>query len=259
MLAPLSLPSLEALLRAQVFGHPLAHRPDVDSTQEWGRTEARNGAPEGAVFLTDYQTSGRGRLGRTWLAPPCSSVLASLLVRPGASLYPRLFMIGGLAAVMAIEADCGVPCSIKWPNDVLIKGMKVAGVLTEGGFVGAVPDFSLVGIGINVNLDPATLAPTRYPATSLSHEVGTAVDRERLIADLLLWFERLYAEPAESDAIPNLWRARLDILGRPVTIVSNGEAVEGTATNVDSTGALTLTLPSRERRTFVAGDVSLSP
>lgn len=258
MPAPLSLPSLEALLRTKVFGRPLSHRPEVDSTQEWGRAEARSGAPEGAVFLTDFQTSGRGRLGRAWTALACSSVLASVLVRPGSGLYPRLFMIAGLAAVMAIEANCGVPCSIKWPNDVLIKGKKVAGVLTEGEFLGDAPDFALAGIGINVNLDPATLASTRYPATSLSHEVGTAISRERLIADLLLWFERLYGEAAGNGTIANLWRARLGILGMPVTIVSNDETIEGTAASVDATGALTLTLPNGDCRTFVAGDVSLS-
>ncbi len=249
--------AIEPLLRTVVFGHPLSYRLEVDSTQEWGREAARGGAPSGAVFLTDHQTAGRGRLGRSWAAPPGSSVLTSILVRPTPDLYPQLFMVAALAVVMAIEETLGIPCSIKWPNDVLIKDKKVAGVLAEGEFVGETPDFAVVGIGINVNLDPAGLAPTRYPATSLSQEAGAPVSREGLLANLLLWFERLYTQAADGEAVHNLWRARLGILGRLVTIVSGDEPVQGIAAAVDSTGALTLTLTDGAQRVFVAGDVTL--
>ena len=147
-------------------------------------------APEGAVALADEQTEGRGRLGREWHAPAGTCVLCSIQLRPPVSpqRYPELTVLGAEGCIDAIRALTGLEAEVKHPNDVLIAGRKVAGVLGE-----ASDDRVVLGIGINVNIPPEQL-PTdvRMPATSLLAELGREVDRRDLIAELLAALERRY-------------------------------------------------------------------
>ena len=148
------------------------------------------GAPEGAVAVADEQTEGRGRLGRRWQAPAGTSVLLSVQLRPAAApqRYPELTVLGAEAAAAAIRALTELEPTLKEPNDVLIGGRKVAGVLGEAG-EGRV----VLGIGINANVAPEELpAEVRIPATSLLAETGRRVDRRLLVAELLAELERRY-------------------------------------------------------------------
>jgi BirA family transcriptional regulator, biotin operon repressor / biotin---[acetyl-CoA-carboxylase] ligase len=147
-------------------------------------------ATEGAVVVADEQTQGRGRLGRRWEAPPGTSILCSVQLRPQAkpARYPELTLLAAEAVIAAIATVTGLAPTLKEPNDVLLGGRKVAGVLGE-----ATDGRVVLGIGINVNLRPEQLPEdVRLPATSLLIATGTRVDRVELLAELLSELERRY-------------------------------------------------------------------
>ena len=168
------------------FGHEYDFVPRCRSTQRLLMPTA----PEGAVAVADEQTEGRGRLGREWHAPAGTSILCSVQLRPAAApqRYPELTIVGAQACAEAIRALTGLEPRLKHPNDVLIGGRKVAGVLGE-----ASEDRVVLGVGVNVNVPPDRL-PTdvRLPATSLLAELGDSVDRRDLLVELLVELERRY-------------------------------------------------------------------
>jgi BirA family biotin operon repressor/biotin-[acetyl-CoA-carboxylase] ligase len=179
--------AVTALLRGR-FGHDYVYAESAPSTQRLLPVDA----PEGAVAVADEQTEGRGRLGRHWEAPAASSVLCSVQLRPpvDASRFPQLTVVGAEACRDAIEAVAGLDTELKAPNDVLVGGRKVAGVLGE-----ASDGRIVLGIGINVNLSAEALPEdVRIPATSLLVETGQKVDRRELLAALLEALERRYDE-----------------------------------------------------------------
>lgn len=148
------------------------------------------GAPEGALAVTDHQTAGRGRFGRTWLAPPGTSVLCSLVLLPGveSARLPELSVVAGRACAEAIREVTGLEPTVKLPNDVLVGGRKVAGILAE-----ASDGRVVLGIGINVHQTRAQLpAGTDPPTTALDLETGTSVDRRDLLVSLLERLEARY-------------------------------------------------------------------
>jgi BirA family biotin operon repressor/biotin-[acetyl-CoA-carboxylase] ligase len=168
------------------FGRPYAYRERCASTQRLLNAEA----PEGAIAVTEEQTQGRGRLGRRWLAPPQTSILCSILLRPAvaADQLPQLSVVGAEACADAIAQRTGLAPEVKFPNDVLLAGRKVAGILGE-----AHDSRVIVGIGINVNIPPDELpSEVRLPATSLLAEVGRHVDRVELLVTLLERLELRY-------------------------------------------------------------------
>jgi len=176
---------VEPLLRGR-FGRPYLYFERCESTQR----ELAPDAPEGAVAAAEEQTEGRGRLGRRWHARTGSSVLVSVNLRPTVETarLPELSLIAGLAAADAVAAVTGIQPEVRFPNDLLIGGRKVAGILAE-----ARDERVVVGIGINVNLAEGDL-PTDVdtPATSLLLESGRRVDRARLLAELLVRLEARY-------------------------------------------------------------------
>jgi BirA family transcriptional regulator, biotin operon repressor / biotin---[acetyl-CoA-carboxylase] ligase len=181
-------PTREAVLpRLQGrFGHEYTYVESCPSTQRLLGPEA----PEGAVAAAGEQTEGRGRLGRRWEAPAGTSILCSVQLRPRTpvSRFPQLTVVGAEACAEAIRAVTGLEPSLKHPNDVLVSGRKVAGVLGESG-EGRV----VLGIGINVNVQPGDLpVDVRIPATSLLAETRDPVDRIELLVQLLAALERRY-------------------------------------------------------------------
>ncbi len=171
---------VEPLLRGR-FGRSYRYFEQCESTQR----ELPVDAPEGAVAVAEEQTAGRGRLGRSWSAPPRTSVLVSINLRPlvDSARLPELSLVAGAAAAEAIAAETGLDPEVRFPNDLLIDGRKVAGILAE-----ARDDRVVLGIGINANIPAAQLPEPA--ATSLLAEAGAPVDRARLLAALL---ERLEA------------------------------------------------------------------
>ena len=173
----------------------------VGSTNDVARAAAERGAAERLAVFADHQTRGRGQHGRTWTTPPGRALLLSTLWRDP-SLAESLPMRCGVAVVEAL-ARFGVDAQLKWPNDVLIDGAKVAGVLIEGGYVGERPQFFVAGIGLNVLQSREELPETPYPATSLWLATGRPIDRAELAAALL---DELVAERAD---LMERWRGLL--------------------------------------------------
>jgi BirA family biotin operon repressor/biotin-[acetyl-CoA-carboxylase] ligase len=176
---------VEPLLRGR-FGRPYLYFARCESTQR----ELGADAPEGAVAVAEEQTAGRGRLGRPWHAPPGTSVLVSINLRPAVEVprLPELSVVAGLAASSAIAAETGLYPEVRFPNDLLLGGRKVAGILAE-----ARDERVVLGIGINANLTEEELPlDVDTPATSLLVETGARIDRARLLATLLEQLEARY-------------------------------------------------------------------
>jgi BirA family biotin operon repressor/biotin-[acetyl-CoA-carboxylase] ligase len=171
------------------------------STNDVARAAAERGAGERLAVFADVQTRGRGQHGRTWITPPGRALLFSTLWRSPA-IGQTLPMRCGVAVVEAL-ARFGVDARLKWPNDVLIDGAKVAGVLVESGYLGERPEYFVAGIGLNVLQTRDELPATAYPATSLRLATGRLVDRSELAAALL---DALAEPPAD---LPERWRALL--------------------------------------------------
>jgi BirA family biotin operon repressor/biotin-[acetyl-CoA-carboxylase] ligase len=223
----------------------------VDSTQRAAFDLAAAGAPDRTVIVADVQTAGRGRRGRAWEAAPGTSLLASILVRPVPAetrVLPGLSLATAVAVADALERGAGVAPRLKWPNDVLLGGRKVCGILLESRS-GASP-VVVVGIGINV-------LQTRFDdglagrATSIFLETGRAVAADALLTTVLaafdLWRARWQAEGFAP--IREAWIARADTLGRFVRVADT----TGRAVDVDADGALVLE-STEGRRRVVAGE-----
>ncbi len=245
-------------LTTRLIGQHILCYPSLPSTLDKAREEAGKGVPEGRVVLVYEQTAGRGRLGRAWLSPPGSISLAVVLRPPRAQL-PQLVMLASLAVVYTIEAVTQLKPQIKWPNDVLLNGRKVCGILIENIFRGRSLDFSLVGIGFNVNFSPAAIPEIAAIATSLSDELGREVSLLEVLPRLLLEMEQLYLGLKTGRKVYEPWLKRVETLGKEVSVsYSEGGDVEtGIAESIDKDGSLTICRPDGRRVRVVAGDVTL--
>jgi BirA family biotin operon repressor/biotin-[acetyl-CoA-carboxylase] ligase len=221
------------------------------------REEAANGAADGTIVIADEQTGGRGRFGRAWVSPAGRNIYLTLVLRPTTERLRRLSIVAPLAVALAIEETTGLKPAIKWPNDVRFGELKVAGVLIENEFSGSELLWSLAGIGINVNFDPSAFPEIAGIATSLLRETGSEWPRERLICALLNQFERFYAD--DSAGALGMWKARLDTLGREISVEFRGQVVEGVAEGVNDNGDLLVRRADGSIETIVAGEVTLRP
>lgn len=231
--------------------------PSVTSTMDVCRAYAEQGAGEGLAILADAQTAGRGRAGRVWYSPLGQSLYLSILLRP--NLPPRrigwLTMLGALAVADAISqfSILNSQLRLKWPNDVLLNGRKVAGVLVESSLTGDRLDYAVLGIGLNVNtgFDDAP-EEVQLRATSLREALGHEVDREAVLERLLAAFDARYAMLPASPLAD--YARRLDTLGRRVRLQVGAESVEGDALRVEEDGALVV-MTHQGERIVAFGDV----
>jgi BirA family biotin operon repressor/biotin-[acetyl-CoA-carboxylase] ligase len=256
----LSVIGIGAGLNTALFGRNVVHSPEIQSTNDEARRLAEGGAPEGTLVITDYQTVGRGRLDRRWEAPPGSSLLMSLLFRPALAPWEtqRLTMICSLGVADAVESETGLCVGLKWPNDIVVGGAKVGGILTEIGISRGQVDYAVVGVGLNVNLDPSQLpGHLLMPATSLSSVLGKPVARLPLLWAFLRAVESRYRALRAGRSPHSQWAERLVTLGERVAVGLAGSLVEGVAEGVDPDGALLVRLASGRLETVVAGDVTL--
>ena len=259
MEATLSREAILSRLRTRFVGQHLELYQETDSTNTRAVALAQDGAPEGTTVVAERQGKGRGRLGRQWFAPEGSSLLMSVILRP--SLVPvqaqRTTMICSLAAVEAIGEVSGLTASVKWPNDIMLHGKKLGGLLTELGARGNRLDYVVVGMGLNVNLNLADLPALMVPATSLSTEAGHAVSRLELLLALLQHIEAHYDRMAKGWSPHDAWRRHLSTIGQHVRASTTKEAIEGLAEDVDEDGALLVRTGQGRLRRVVVGDVTL--
>jgi BirA family transcriptional regulator, biotin operon repressor / biotin---[acetyl-CoA-carboxylase] ligase len=229
------------------FGEPYRYEPECDSTQ---LLLLGSDLPEGAVAATDHQTSGRGRLGRTWQEAPGTSVLVSVLLRPPADRrLPEISLVAALAVAEAVEQTVALAAQVKWPNDVMLNRRKVAGVLSE-----LVDGTVVVGIGLNVNQtrDQLPLSAPTEPG-SLYSLTGARYDRAVVLGTLLARLERAYEAWRERglDGIYGELGARDFLRGRRITVA--GESA--TAVQITRDGRLEIQTDGHESRTIESGEV----
>ena len=230
-----------------MIGRPRVHHRETDSTNERARQLAAAGAPHGTLVTADAQSAGRGRQGRSWVAPPGSAILMSLVVRDFGDQH-LLPLAVPVAVCEAAESVAAVACRIKWPNDVWVDGRKVAGILVEGR---PQEGWAVVGIGLNVRTGEDEFPPElREIATSLTAATGEAVERDDLLDALLNALDDRLASPAEE--ILHAWRER-DALRDEQVRWRDGE---GTARGVSESGALIVESNGR-RVELDAGEVHL--
>jgi BirA family biotin operon repressor/biotin-[acetyl-CoA-carboxylase] ligase len=240
------------------LGSPRVHLRQTDSTNERARALAIGGAPHGTLVSTDEQSAGRGRQGRTWSAPPRSSLLMSVLLRPAPSLTP---LIAAVAACDALGARLGPEeqPTIKWPNDIVIAGpdglRKLAGILVEGR---PQEGWAVLGIGVNVAVDLGRLPEDL--GTRAATLDGTPGDIEPLLEELLSALERRLGQPTAE--MLDAWSSRDALRGRAIRWGAQGQSsgpAEGTAQGIDGAGRLVVALAAGGQTTLEAGEVHLAP
>jgi BirA family biotin operon repressor/biotin-[acetyl-CoA-carboxylase] ligase len=256
MLDALSPAAITDNLGTRFVGQRVIYYPELASTMDAAKREARQGAAEGTVVVADEQTAGRGRIKRLWLSPRGSLAL-SIILYPRLSHLPSLIMVASLAVVHAIARVTGLKSQIKWPNDVLINDKKICGILIESEVRGRQVDFAIIGIGINVNLNPADFPEISPPPASLSHELGRYIPRLDVIRCLLAEIEGLYLALPGRDSVYQEWRDNLVTLGKKVHVRSGETTYNGVAESVASDGSLLLRQPDGSVTKIVAGDVTL--
>lgn len=206
---------------------------------------ARNGAPEGTVLCARNQTAGRGRQGRTWVSGKGDGLYFSLLLRPAVEplVAATLPLAVGLAVAEAIEPFVGNRVAVKWPNDILVGGRKICGILCEMEADGGGVRHVIAGIGLNVNLDvarlPADVAPV---ATSMRAVAGRVFDERDVLRAVLASLDKVYTAWLDGglEAVLPRLRERDALLGRRVSMGLSGKPVEGVAAGIASSGALLL-------------------
>ena len=199
---------------------------------------------------------GRGRQQRAWFSPS-GNIAMSIVLYPDIGNLPYLVMMASLAVTHSIEAITGLQTQIKWPNDILIEGRKVSGILIENEIKGDRVVYALVGIGINVDLKAADVAVIPTVVTSIKAELDRRIMRTSLIKNLLVEFERLYLLLPSGGPIFRAWRDRLWTLGKAVAVTSGENVLDGVAESVDESGALMLRCADGTLTKCVAGDVTL--
>lgn len=256
----LTATAIQAGLCTNLLGKNIISLDVVDSTNALAMSLARQGAPEGTLVIAEDQTAGRGRLGRPWWAPARTSLLLSLIFRPEfeARRAQGLTMTCGLAVRAAVRTATGLVAQLKWPNDIVLRGRKAGGILTNMSVTGERLASVVVGIGLNVNIPLAALPP-EFQATSLSHELGQPVPRIPLLQNLLLEVERRYENLRSGKWPVEEWAAALETLGQHVALHTSDGQWEGTAESVDEEGALLVRLDSGQLRRVLVGDVVAAP
>ncbi len=253
------LPDVMAALWHGRFDYPVRFLPELPSTMQLAGEWARAGAPAGATVVTDHQTAGRGRRGRNWQDPPGEALLMSIVLRPrleagAAGWLPLAVAVGAARAVR--EVTGGAP-GIKWPNDLLHEGRKLAGILVELTLDEQDVRYAVAGLGVNVHQTafPAEIAGR---ATSLRQALGYRGTRAELMATLvpgvLGAVEELELDPPR---LRDAWRAQSVTLGREVEIRTSHGGVRGLALDVDEIGRIVLETPDGRRQAYAAGEISL--
>jgi len=256
--------ALRVKLQTKTLGHPLHYFSTIDSTNVYAVRLAREGAIEGAIVIADAQSGGKGRLGRSWVSPPGVNLYLSVILRPSvsATAAPQLNLLAAVAVAEAISEVCQLFPSIKWPNDVLIDGKKVCGILaemqTDAGELRAV----ILGIGVNINA-PLSAFPEELhdKASSLLLVSGRAIDRSVFTASLLTHLEKYYVLWLEQGfpALRTAWEMYASaVLGKRIAVAAPEGTVTGVALGFDDGGALLVRGERNEEvHRLLAGDVSV--
>ncbi|MGE5380625.1 MAG: biotin--[acetyl-CoA-carboxylase] ligase [Methylocystaceae bacterium] len=252
-------------LQTEVFGRVhYIYLEEVGSTNTYARELAASGYPEGTVVVAESQTAGRGRRGRAWHAPLSEGICVSLLLRPKLPLkeISRISLVTAAAVAQMLETQLGLTASIKWPNDIQIRGKKIAGILTEGVTDMDGVEYIVAGIGLNVNIRAEQFPEEfRDRATSVLAELGRPYSRGKLLQSLLAHFESSYQlllAGGFGDILKEV-RKRSTVIGHEVHLDAVNGFVTGLAVDIDDNGFLVVRDDSGAMQTVMSGEIEVIP
>ena len=256
---------LASALETRWLGRRIEYLEETDSTNRVAADLAREGAPHGTAVIAEAQTAGRGRLGRSFFSPPNTNLYTSIVLRPDldAASAPSILLAAGVAVAESVLEELGetTELEIKWPNDVLLGGLKTSGILMELDAEEDRVQHAILGIGVNLNVDRERFPDEfRQRATSLLSHSGRHIDRVSFTQRLY----RILEDVLDAHAAGGLARLRprfdrhFHMRGRRITVAEvRGDMIEGVAAGIGPNGALEIDLPSGERRELLAGDVTI--
>ena len=249
---------LRAGLYTAIVGRSVRFYQSTPSTMDDAARWARAGAAEGVVVVAETQTASRGRQGRRWVSD-AGNLYFSVLFRPKTAALPLLNPLAGVAVARAIRRTAGLYPAIKWPNDIMIDGRKVAGILAESALSGSRIDYAIVGVGVNIGLEVSAEPEIAHTAASLNRLAGASVDRAELLRHILQHMDALYLDLCRGRSPIPEWRRWLDTIGQRITVAHYDTAHTGLAEDVDDTGNLLLRTADGSLLTLAAGDITLHP
>jgi BirA family biotin operon repressor/biotin-[acetyl-CoA-carboxylase] ligase len=258
----INVDKLQMDLHTKRFGRRIIFLREVGSTIEVAKQLADYGAEEGTVVIAEVQTAGRGRMGRRWISPE-GGLYFSIILRPKISPKEavRLVFLSGLAVAQVLRGVYSLKAEIKWPNDVLVNGQKVCGVLAEMNTTGEKVNYVIASIGLNANFDVEKVFPEEFRkvATTLENELGRKVELEELFKVLLGKLESFYELFLKEgfDRILAEWKKYAGFLGCQVEVASGAEKWVGLASDVGNDGALILRLEDGTVKRVFVGDATL--
>lgn len=250
----LDISAVRRALAGRTVGCQIHYYDVLGSTMDEARALSERGAPEGAVVIAEEQTAGRGRFKRAWVSPRGQNLSFSVLLRPTQSQLPFMNMAATLAVSRAVA---GLAPTIKWPNDVRVKGRKLAGILIEAEMDAGGVRCAIVGIGVNVNFDPSQYPEIAATATSIFRETGRRASRTQVLQLVLEHFDDLYRRVQGGGSLRQEWASQLETLGRNVQVSWQERVVEGRAEGVDEQGNLILRRSDGTTLAVAAGEVTL--
>ncbi len=257
----MTVPELKSCITGNLIGRDIICFEKTDSTNARAKHLAEEGAGEGTLVVAESQNAGKGRRGRRWTSPPGTGIWMSLILRPDIppSKASMLTLVAALGVSEGIEKAAGIRAEIKWPNDLVINGKKICGILTEMSTELDSIQYVVVGIGINVNMEqfPEELSST---ATSLCLESGQRLSRGQILGAVARSFEHYYSEFLGKKDLAFLqkpYEERLANLGRPVTVMDPADSYSGICRGIDREGELLVEREDGRLCRVLSGEVSV--
>ena len=243
-------------LATRIIGSRIECYKSLPSTMDKARQRAGKGVIEGAVIIAEEQTKARGRLKRSWISPK-GNIAFSVILYPQTEFLPYLIMIASGAVFWAIRDITGLKAEIKWPNDILVNGRKVCGILIESGTSKQRQRYAVIGIGLNVSFKNKSYPEIDKVATNLESELGNGISRTELLKKLITRLDEFYSLLEDGESIYKQWRDEIKMLGKRVQVTCGEETIEGIARDVSRDGSLILQCRDGHTKKILAGDVSL--
>lgn len=252
---------LESRMNTRWAGHPVSFYRELDSTNLRAKLDAERGAPQGALVVTDKQTAGRGRRGRIWNSPAGTNAYFTLILKPefAPDKASMLTLVMAMAVADGIAETCGIKACIKWPNDIVIEGKKVCGILTELSVQQEYIQHVVIGAGVNVGLQefPPEFAGT---ATCLEKECGRRIPRAAVVVNTMSAFEKyydLFLKTQDFSKLKETYDSMLVNCGREVLVLDPKGEFTGISRGINNTGELLVELPDGTETRVYAGEVSV--
>lgn len=258
----LTLEEIEAYLNTNFIGRNIIHFDSIESTNSIAKKLGDSDEANGSIVISEEQTNGRGRLGRSWISPKHKGIWMSILLKPNLNPVDAVNLTQtAAAAVVKATEELGIKTLVKWPNDIVISNKKVCGILTEMNAELTKINYVVVGLGINVNIDewsfPEDIKDT---GTSLKIQTGSSINRQELTARILNNFEKLYTKFTDENNIEasiNICRENSAVIGKDVMIINREKCIEAHVIDIDNKGRLLVKYADGRLDNIISGEISI--